>query len=132
MEDEIFKIIAAEMAGEKVTEEERGKVERWRVEKEENERVYRMVVGELGEVVRLVKAKGGLDEKGAYVRLEEEMRRRIVERSGKRESGRGKARRMAWWRYGASVAGVLLMLGVGMMMWMKSGGDGETLKMLLL
>ena len=125
MEDEIFKIIAAEMAGEKVTEEERGKVERWRVEKEENERVYRMVVGELGEVVRLVKAKGGLDEKGAYVRLEEEMRRRIVERSGKRESGRGKARRMAWWRYGASVAGVLLMLGVGMMMWMKSGGDGE-------
>ena len=125
MEDEIFKIIAAEMAGEKVTEEERGKVERWRVEKEENERVYRMVVGELGEVVRLVKAKGGWDGEGAYMRLEEEMRRRIVERSGKRESGRGKARRMAWWRYGASVAGVLLMLGGGMMMWMKSGGDGE-------
>ena len=152
MEDEIFEIIAAEMVGEKVTEVERGKVERWRKEKGENERVYGMVVEELGEVMRVVGEAGGLDREKAYVRLEEEIRRRVLKRGmmrqggemegmrvrrdgvrrmegGMRGVGKGEEkdgkRRMEWWRYGGRVAAVLLVVGVGVLLGMmvwRSGG----------
>ena len=136
MEDEIFEIIAAEMVGEKVTEEERGKVERWRKEKGENERVYGMVVKELGEVMRVVGEAGGLDREKAYVRLEEEIRRRVLKRGMMRQGGEmeGKdgKRRMEWWRYGGRVAAVLLVVGVGvllgMMVWRSGGKDGRGVK----
>ena len=117
MEDEILKIIAAEIAGENVTEEERERVNRWREEREGNERMYRIVVGELGEVVKLVREKGGLDREKAYERLDGDLRKKMTIRQGK-------MRRMRWWSFRASVAGVLLMLGVGMMLWMKSGENG--------
>ena len=61
MEDEILKIMAAEIAGENVTKEEREKMNRWWEEKRGNERTYKMLMGELGEVVRLVRQQGGLD-----------------------------------------------------------------------
>lgn len=60
MEDEILKIMAAEIAGENVTKEEREKMNRWWEEKRGNERTYKMLMGELGEVVRLVRQQGGL------------------------------------------------------------------------
>ena len=50
MEDEILKIMAAEIAGENVTKEEREKMNRWWEEKRGNERTYKMLMGELGEV----------------------------------------------------------------------------------
>ena len=59
MEDEILKIMAAEIAGENVTKEEREKMNRWWEEKRGNERTYKMLMGELGEVVRLVNSKEG-------------------------------------------------------------------------
>ena len=62
MEDEILKIMAAEIAGENVTKEEREKMNRWWEEKRGNERTYKMLMGELGEVVRLVRQQGGLDK----------------------------------------------------------------------
>ncbi len=114
MEDEILRIIAAELLGEPVAEEERVRVNRWRGVSRENEKMYRMVTGELGEVVRLVRLKGGLDSEKAYERLEGEMQKTMIKLKKKE-----KVRRMSWWRYGASVAGVLLMLGVGVMVWMK-------------
>ena len=114
MEDEILKIIAAELAGENVSGEEKESVKRWREESRGNERMYRMMVEELGEVVGLVRMKGGLDREKAYERLEGEMQKKMI-----RQKENGKVRRMSWWRYGASVAGVLLMLGVGMAIWMK-------------
>ena len=114
MEDEILRIIAAELVGEPVAEEERVRVNRWRGVSRENEKMYRMVTGELGEVVRLVRLKGGLDSEKAYERLEGEMQKTMIKLKKKE-----KVRRMSWWRYGASVAGVLLMLGVGVMVWMK-------------
>ena len=119
MEDEILEIIAAEIAGENITEEERARVNRWREEREGNERMYRMVVGELGEVVKLVRQKGGLDREKAYERLDGEFQEKMIIRKKK-----DKMRRMRWWSYGASVAGVLLILGVVMMLWMKSGENG--------
>ena len=70
MEDEILKIMAAEIAGENVTKEEREKMNRWWEEKRGNERTYKMLMGELGEVVRLVRQQGGLDREKAYERLE--------------------------------------------------------------
>lgn len=114
MEDEILKIIAAEIAGEDVTEEEKEKVNRWRGVRGENERMYKMMAGELGEVVRLVRMKGGLDREKAYERLEGEIRKKMIRQKEKR-----KMRRMNRWLYGASAAGVLLMLDVGIMKWMK-------------
>ncbi len=114
MEDKILKIIAAELAGENVSGEEKESVKRWREESRGNERMYRMMVEELGEVVGLVRMKGGLDREKAYERLEGEMQKKMI-----RQKENGKVRRMSWWRYGASVAGVLLMLGVGMAIWMK-------------
>ena len=50
MEDEILKIMAAEIAGENVTKEEREKMNRWWEEKRGNERTYKMLMGELGAV----------------------------------------------------------------------------------
>ena len=114
MEDEILKIIAAELAGENVSGEEKESVKRWREESSGNERMYKMIVEELGEVVGLVRMKGGLDRKKAYERLEGEMQKKM-----RRQKEKGKVRRMSWWRYGAGVAGVLMMLGVGMAIWMK-------------
>lgn len=114
MEDEILKIIAAELAGENVSGEEKESVKRWREESSGNERMYKMIVEELGEVVGLVRMKGGLDRKKAYERLEGEMQKKMI-----RQKEKGKVRRMSWWRYGAGVAGVLMMLGVGMAIWMK-------------
>ena len=114
MEDKILKIIAAELAGENVSGEEKESVKRWREESRGNERMYRMMVEELGEVVGLVRMTGGLDREKAYERLEGEMQKKMI-----RQKENGKVRRMSWWRYGASVAGVLLMLGVGMAIWMK-------------
>ena len=46
MEDEILKIMAAEIAGENVTKEEREKMNRWWEEKRGNERTYKMLMGE--------------------------------------------------------------------------------------
>ena len=43
MEDEILKIMAAEIAGENVTKEEREKMNRWWEEKRGNERTYKTV-----------------------------------------------------------------------------------------
>ena len=114
MEDEILKIIAAELAGENVSGEEKESVKRWREESSGNERMYKMIVEELGEVVGLVRMKGGVDRKKAYERLEGEMQKKMI-----RQKEKGKVRRMSWWRYGAGVAGVLMMLGVGMAIWMK-------------
>ena len=114
MEDEILKIIAAELAGENVSGEEKESVKRWREESSGNERMYKMIVEELGEVVGLVRMKGGLDRKKAYERLDGEMQKKMI-----RQKETGKVRRMSWWRYGAGVAGVLMMLGVGMAIWMK-------------
>ena len=89
-------------------------MKRWREESSGNERMYKMIVEELGEVVGLVRMKGGLDRKKAYERLEGEMQKKMI-----RQKEKGKVRRMSWWRYGAGVAGVLMMLGVGMAIWMK-------------
>ena len=75
MEDEILKIMAAEIAGENVTKEEREKMNRWWEEKRGNERTYKMLMGELGEVVRLVRQQGGLDREKAYERLESDIRK---------------------------------------------------------
>jgi len=99
MEDEILKIMAAEIAGENVTKEEREKMNRWWEEKRGNERTYKMLMGELGEVVRLVRQQGGLDREKAYERLESDIRKKMTVR-------KGKIRRMRWWSFGASVAGV--------------------------
>ena len=117
MEDEILKIMAAEIAGENVTKEEREKMNRWWEEKRGNERTYKMLMGELGEVVRLVRQQGGLDREKAYERLESDIRKKMTVR-------KGKIRRMRWWSFGASVAGVLLILGVGIMLWMKPEENG--------
>ena len=114
MEEEILKIIADELAGENVSREEKESVKRWREESSGNERMYKMRVEELGEGVGLVRMKGGLDRKKAYERLEGEMQKKMI-----RQKEKGKVRRMSWWRYGAGVAGVLMMLGVGMAIWMK-------------
>ena len=117
MEDEILKIMAAEIAGENVTKEEREKMNRWWEEKRGNERTYKMLMGELGEVVRLVRQQGGLDREKAYERLESDIRKKMTVR-------KGKIRRMRWGSFGASVAGVLLILGVGIMLWMKPEENG--------
>ena len=117
MEDEILKIMAAEIAGENVTKEEREKMNRWWEEKRGNERTYKMLMGELGEVVRLVRQQGGLDREKAYERLESDIRKKMTVR-------KGKIRRMRWWSFGTSVAGVLLILGVGIMLWMKPEENG--------
>ena len=77
MEDEILKIMAAEIAGENVTKEEREKMNRWWEEKRGNERTYKMLMGELGEVVRLVRQQGGLDREKAYERLESDIRKKM-------------------------------------------------------
>ena len=90
MEDEILKIMAAEIAGENVTKEEREKMNRWWEEKRGNERTYKMLMGELGEVVRLVRQQGGLDREKAYERLESDIRKKMTVR-------KGKIRRMRWW-----------------------------------
>ena len=95
MEDEILKIMAAEIAGENVTKEEREKMNRWWEEKRGNERTYKMLMGELGEVVRLVRQQGGLDREKAYERLESDIRKKMTVR-------KGKIRRMRWWSFGAS------------------------------
>ena len=113
----IIKIMAAEIAGENVTKEEREKMNRWWEEKRGNERTYKMLMGELGEVVRLVRQQGGLDREKAYERLESDIRKKMTVR-------KGKIRRMRWWSFGASVAGVLLILGVGIMLWMKPEENG--------
>ena len=80
MEDEILKIMAAEIAGENVTKEEREKMNRWWEEKRGNERTYKMLMGELGEVVRLVRQQGGLDREKAYERLESDIRKKMTVR----------------------------------------------------
>ncbi|MFR7824873.1 MAG: hypothetical protein ACLU30_18035 [Odoribacter splanchnicus] len=90
---------------------------RWWEEKRGNERTYKMLMGELGEVVRLVRQQGGLDREKAYERLESDIRKKMTVR-------KGKIRRMRWWSFGASVAGVLLILGVGIMLWMKPEENG--------
>ena len=92
MEDEILKIMAAEIAGENVTKEEREKMNRWWEEKRGNERTYKMLMGELGEVVRLVRQQGGLDREKAYERLESDIRKKMTVR-------KGKIRRMRWWSF---------------------------------
>ena len=89
MEDEILKIMAAEIAGENVTKEEREKMNRWWEEKRGNERTYKMLMGELGEVVRLVRQQGGLDREKAYERLESDIRKKMTVRKGKIRRGRG-------------------------------------------
>ena len=56
MEDEILKIMAAEIAGENVTKEEREKMNRWWEEKRGNERTYKMLMGELKSARRIAAA----------------------------------------------------------------------------
>ena len=53
MEDEILKIMAAEIAGENVTKEEREKMNRWWEEKRGNERTYKMLMGELLSLIHI-------------------------------------------------------------------------------
>lgn len=106
MEEYIYDLIAMEVAGESLSDEERTRLKEWRASSAANEEDYQRLY-RLKRPVVSIQESGGVKYDTAY---------RLVEREIAR---RARSRRLKQVRYGLRAAMVILLMGLGVGIWLK-------------
>lgn len=118
MEDEIYEVIAKEIAGETLSDGDRQLLEVWRREKAEHEREFQFLV-RLEYPVALVRERGGIAWEPAYKRVEKKI-------------GQAKQKKIRRHIRLSAAAGILLLMGIAMAWWLNPREKGEEAERLVI